>query len=179
MMGGDEMSAKMSKRNCAEPRCKDDHTLMSKFCLSHIHTNTEDGTLAIPAKSKGAKVDSQKTSVKAKKKAAPKKKTAPSKAAKAAPKRNSKGAKRSNLGLGNGTPAQIKAAQAAKVFPRIAWEAELNKFKKSKDAELSIELGSPGSAQVTRVRELKKPYARGLRIETVGAIINFFKKGGK
>ena len=159
------MSAKMTKRKCAEKGCTEDHTLMSKFCLGHIHSNSEDGTLTLR---EIAQPETQKTSVKAakKKKVTPKRKSTPSKA------KAKKG-----KGKGSGTPAQLKAAKAAKAFPQIHWVDEIKEFKKSKDRELSIELGSPGSAQVTRVRILKASYAKGLRITTVGASINFFKKG--
>ena len=147
------MSARMSKPTCAEARCTEDHTLMSKFCLSHIHSNTEEGSLV-----SAPVVETQKTSAKgSRKKAAPKRKSTPSKR--------------------KATPAQRTAAKAASAFPQIKWEDEVRAFKKSADRELSIELGSPGSAQVTRVRLTRAPYSKGLKIETCGSNINFFKKG--
>ncbi len=129
---------------------------------------------AKPNKAKAKPAKKAKASPKVKK-AAAKKASFKKKAAKAKAKKPNK--KKAKGGAGSGTAAQRSAAKAAALFPRLDWEKEIKDFKKSKHRELSIELGSPGSAQVTRVRLVQKSYCRGLLLTTTGAFLNIEKKG--
>jgi hypothetical protein len=174
------MPAKMSKPKCALRGCKEHHTLMSKFCLKHIHNNDqkEESTVGEKKKKTQKSVAKKKASKKkAPKKKASKKKAPKKKASKKKAGTNKNGETRGNLGLGNGTKAQKRAAKAAALYPRIAWRDEVEEFKKGKKVRLCIELSTPGSAQVTRVRLVASDYCKGLSISTVGAEI-IFEKGG-
>jgi hypothetical protein len=168
------MTAKMSKPKCALRGCKEHHTLMSKFCLKHIPRGNPTEEIKVSEKKKTQKSVTKKVAKKkAPKKKAPKKKASKKKKAGT----NKNGETRGNLGLGNGTKAQKRAAKAAALYPRIAWRDEVEEFKKGKKVRLSIELSTPGSAQVTRVRLVASDYCKGLSISTVGAEI-IFEKGG-
>ena len=126
---------------------------------------------------KAGKKAAPKKAAPKKKKKKKKKKAAPKKAApkKAAPNKKKKSAKK-GAGVGNGTPAQKKAAAATKGVPRIQWRAEVERFRKAKAKNMKLELSTPGSAQVTRVRLTQSDYCKGLTVRTEGAFI-FFKKG--
>jgi hypothetical protein len=76
-----------------------------------------------------------------------------------------------------GTTAQYRAAKEAKKHPKVDWFKEVERFNKKKAKTMSIELGSPGSAQVTRVRLIGYGLGKGLDISTTGATIKFRKVG--
>ena len=76
------------------------------------------------------------------------------------------------------TPAQKAAALKASAFASVNWLQEIAEFRESKKPEARIEMGSPGSAQVTRVRLVQRPDTKGITISTQGAEI-VFTKGGK
>jgi len=97
----------------------------------------------------------EKKSVKKAKTPKTAKKTKPAKKAKAPKKKKT------------GTPAQLKAAK--KRHPRIDWVKEIGKFRASKSNNMRMEMGSAGSAQVTRVRLLEWEGAKGLVAFTRGA----------
>jgi hypothetical protein len=101
-------------------------------------------------KAKAVKPKAKKAKAKAKKAAAPKK---------------------------TGTTAQYRAAAEAKKHPKVDWSKEVERFNKKKAKTMSIELGSPGSAQVTRVRLIGYGLGKGLDISTTGAVIKFKKVG--
>jgi hypothetical protein len=157
----------MTKPKCAVRGCKDHHTLMSKFCLKHIPRGNPTEEIKVSEKKKTLK-------------SVTKKKAAKKKAAKGrgkGPRTNKHGEKRGNLGIGNGTRAQKAAAKDAALYPRINWREEVESFRKGKKKQFSIELSTPGSAQVTRVRLVASDYCDGLLITTLGAEI-IFAKGG-
>ena len=151
---------------CYSPGCDDDRASETdKFCRGHSHKHK--GTKSVKKKAPKKKAAAKKAAKPAKKKAA-KAKAKPNKK-KAAPKKKAAKVK--------GTPKQVSAAKAAALFPRIEWKDEVAKFKKSKDRKMQIEMGSPGSAQVTRVRLLASDYCKGLAIASMGRDICFTKKG--
>jgi len=178
-------------KGCYVPGCEDERASETdKFCSDHSHKAKGKTTVKKSAPSKDAPKSFDelvelgiRPPKPAKAKAKPNKaKAKPAKKAKAAPKKKAAKAKKPNKakaksGKGKGTPAQKKAAKAAALFPRLDWEKEIKDFKKANHRELSIELGSPGSAQVTRVRLIQKSYCRGLLLTTTGAFLNLEKKG--
>jgi hypothetical protein len=154
---------------CIYPGCSNEQEGKRKFCAGP-HTSQKKETNNVKKKAPKKKAAAKKAAAKApsKKKAAPKKKKAAAKKAKAPSKKKAKA---------KGTPKQKSAAKAAALFPRIEWKDEVAKFKKSKDRKMQIEMGSPGSAQVTRVRLLASDYCKGLAISSMGRDICFTKKG--
>ena len=160
---------------CYYPGCSEDHNDASKWCPRHSHAKDTNNMAAKKSAKKSAKKAAPKKA--AKKKAA--KKAAPKKAAKeAAPKKaatKSPGKRKGTPSKGKATVAQKKAALAARYFPKVQWKNEVETFKKSKDKDMTIELGSPGSAQVTRCRLIEADYCKGLTITTQGAQVIFEK----
>jgi len=108
------------------------------------------------------------------KKAKAKKAKAKAKKAKAT---KSKPVKRTNLGKGNGTERQKAAAKMSQNFSRFDWTNEIARFMKSSKKDLEVELGSAGSAQVTRVRLTRREDCKGLSISTHGAWLTISKGG--
>lgn len=101
---------------------------------------------------------------KAKKPKASKPKAAKPKAAK--PKASKPKAER-KPSTGKGTPAQKRAASTRQ--DRRDWIVEIEKFRKASANNMRVELGSPGSAQVTRVRLTQWEGFDGLVAFTKGA----------
>ena len=146
---------------CYYPGCEDEHEPAKKFCATHGGNTKMKKPAKAPAVVETAEpVETQKTSAKAAK-SKPKKKAAKSK-----PKKK-------------GTPAQLAAAQAAKGFDRIDWSKEISQFLGNKQHRVEFELSTPGSAQVTRVRLLKRGDTKGLTIRTRGTWIEILKKGAE
>jgi hypothetical protein len=183
------MAANMSKPGCAQRGCGADHTLMSKYCMAHIHSNdeteatnvTDEAPSALDAiingpfsKKKAPKANAKKAKAKAPKKAKAKAVKPKAKKAKAkkAPSKKAKAKVKKT-----GTTAQYRAAKEAKKHPKVDWFKEVERFNKKKAKTMSIELGSPGSAQVTRVRLIGYGLGKGLDISTTGAVIKFKKVG--
>jgi hypothetical protein len=69
-----------------------------------------------------------------------------------------------------------KRKVASKPKTPIDWEHRVMTFKKSKKRKIEITMGTPGSAQVTRVRLREKPYCRSLWITTNGRTLVIGKK---
>lgn len=119
------------------------------------------------APKKAAKKVTKKKSA-AKKKAAPKKKKgAKKKAAKKAKPANRKAAAK------KAAKTRAKLIDSGKVLESVSWPEIMEKFAKAKKKNDSVEMGSPGSAQVTRVR-LAKKYPK-LHFRTEGTFIHFSK----
>jgi len=75
-----------------------------------------------------------------------------------------------------------KAAAKERQATPLNWVTVLTGFKKSKKIQLRLKMGSPGSAQVTRVRLMRrKDYSPKWHCATVGSDIVLSKKrpGGK
>ena len=129
------------------------------------------------AKKASAKSAPKKSTKKAAKKAPAEKKAA----AKAKPKKGAKSpqakaaAKRTNKGKGNGTKAQYEGAKRAQAHQHMDWASEIAGFKKAKKKTMEIELGSPGSAQVTKNRLDKRDDIKGVKVTTKGAWVVFTK----
>ena len=79
--------------------------------------------------------------------------------------------KKKTGGPGSGTDAQRRAAQAARQYERVPWRETIAAFRKAKGKDMTQDLSSPGSAQVTRVRLNKSGYCKGLYIWTEGHTI--------
>jgi hypothetical protein len=76
-------------------------------------------------------------------------------------------------------PTHSKEKTVPKVKSRevIDWESEIGAIQKLAKSRfpIAIDLSSPGTAQVTRVRLNKKPYTEGLKITTEGPSLIFEK----
>ena len=133
---------------CYYPGCNTLHPPNVKFCNTHSKRMTKEKLVASKKK-------------KAAPKKAAKKKATPSKV----------------RSTSRGTFNQLAAAKAAKEYPKIVWRTEVARIRKElKKGEVSlIELGSPGSAQVTRVRLLRSDFCKGFGITTDGSNIVFEK----
>lgn len=83
-------------------------------------------------------------------KSKPKSKKAPSKKAKAPTKTKKAPSKGKAPKRRKATEAQLKAAKNK--LPRRNWVKDIENFRKAKANNLSIEMGTPGSAQVTKAR---------------------------
>lgn len=113
----------------------------------------EEEPVAKKAKTKKAKKPAPK-------KPAPKKTKKPT-TKKPAPKKGKKAPSK-----GKATPAQMKAAANRK--ERIDWYSVVEKFKKAAQKNAIFEMGTPGSAQVTRCRLLAWEGFKGLNACTRG-----------
>ena len=142
---------------CYYPGCSSERGA-GKFCGAH-------------ASSKPKKKVAKKSPPKAKKAAPSKKKIAAKKVKAAPPKKVVVKTKKKTGGPGSGTDAQRRAAQAARQYERVPWRETIAAFRKAKGKDMTQDLSSPGSAQVTRVRLNKSGYCKGLYIWTEGHTI--------
>lgn len=68
--------------------------------------------------------------------------------------------------------ATAKQVQAAKTrIPRRDWVKDIASFRKAKQNNVAFDMGSPGSAQVTRVRLIDWDGFKGLTCFTRGATL--------
>ena len=172
---------------CIYPGCSGD-TVDDKFCIDH--TSRKGGTM--PAKFKKAATkatnaigkaieksakDAEKVEAKksAKKKAAPKKKKAKKSAKKKAAKKSAKKSAKKKAAKKSAKKKAAKKGTKKKVTPQaaVSWPDVIAKFQKGKAKTTSATMGSPGSAQVTRVR-LTAKYPK-LHFRTEGATIHVSK----
>jgi hypothetical protein len=167
---------------CAAIGCE--YRPIGEYCMNHTSSQraegeknvTDEAPSALDAIIKGPfskpKAKAKKAKPKAKAKKAKAKAVKPKAKAKKAPSKKAKVKVKKT-----GTTAQYRAAKEAKKHPKVDWFKEVERFNKKKAKTMSIELGSPGSAQVTRVRLIGYGLGKGLDISTTGAVIKFKKVG--
>jgi len=161
---------------CADHTSRKGGTMPAKFKKAETNKSNPIGD-AIEKSAKDAEEAEKVKKVSAKKSAA-KKKAAPKKAAKKkAAKKAKKAAKKKpadrKAAAKKAAKTRAKLMDSGKVLESVSWPDIMEKFQKAKKKSDSVEMGSPGSAQVTRVR-LAKKYPK-IHFRTEGTFIHFSK----
>lgn len=151
---------------CYYPGCDNETKPGKKFCESCLPTKEYQ---VAAKKAKSVKANPTKAGAKSSSKQSSKK-TAGSKKSSTTSGRTKNGSSSSRRG-----GKTKKAAVPHKRSASIDWPAEIADIKKlpAKSFPIAVDMGSPGSAQVTRVRLKDKPYCTGLTITTQGTSMIF------